>query len=96
MDYIIGDRQVIAEDQRRHYSEQVVYLPDAYQVNDSKRKISAQTPARAVAGLPDDGFVFCRFNNNHKIMPGMFDIWIRFPAMRILQPVMRLGQAFRC
>ena len=82
MDYIIADRHVIPEDQRQNYSEQVIYLPDTYQVNDSKRKISTRTLARADAGLPDQGFVFCCFNNNHKITPEMFDIW-----MRVLQRI---------
>ena len=77
MDYIIADRHVIPEDQRQYFTEHVVYLPDTYQANDSKRKISAQAQTRTDAGLPDHGFVFCCFNNNHKIMPGMFDIWMR-------------------
>lgn len=77
MDYIIADRHVIPEDQRRYFTEHVVYLPDTYQANDSKRRISTQAQTRAEAGLPDHGFVFCCFNNNHKIMPGMFDIWMR-------------------
>jgi len=77
MDYIIADRHVIPEDQRKHFSEQVVYLPDTYQANDSKRKVSPLTPSRAEVGLPDHGFVFCCFNNNHKILPDMFDIWMR-------------------
>ncbi|MDA8760806.1 hypothetical protein N9M89_04400 [Amylibacter sp.] len=28
-------------------------------------------------GLPDDAFVFCCFNNNYKISPNEFDIWMR-------------------
>ena len=34
MDYILADRVVIPEEERCHYSEQVVHLPDCYQVND--------------------------------------------------------------
>jgi predicted O-linked N-acetylglucosamine transferase (SPINDLY family) len=34
-------------------------------------------PTRADAGLPDDGFVFCCFNNNYKIAPPVFDVWMR-------------------
>jgi tetratricopeptide (TPR) repeat protein len=40
VDYIIADRMVIPEEHRRHYSEQVVYLPHAYQANDRKRRIA--------------------------------------------------------
>jgi predicted O-linked N-acetylglucosamine transferase (SPINDLY family) len=32
---------------------------------------------RAAAGLPESGFVFCCFNNNFKILPEVFDIWMR-------------------
>ena len=77
MDYIIADDVVIPLAHRRHYSENIVYLPDSYQANDAKRRVSARTPARAEAGLPQDGFVFACFNNSYKITPTMFDIWMR-------------------
>src|SRR5258705_2129930 len=82
MDYILADRVLIPDDQQRFYAEAVAYLPDTYQANDSKRRVAQQTPTRAEAGLPDSAFVFCCFNNNYKIMPEMFDIW-----MRLLQKV---------
>ncbi|HEV7820774.1 MAG TPA: hypothetical protein VGO84_06295, partial [Burkholderiales bacterium] len=62
---------------RTHYSEQMVYLPHAYQANDRKRRIAERTPTRADCGLPQEGFVFACFNNTHKIGPEMFDIWMR-------------------
>lgn len=82
IDYIIGDRTVIPPDHQAFYSEKVVYLPDCYQVNDSRRRIAAHAPTRGQAGLPEQGFVFCCFNNNHKINPRVFGIW-----MRLLQEV---------
>ena len=84
IDYIVADEFVIPNDDRACYSEQVVYLPDCYQVNDSKRKIAERTPTRSEVGLPEDGFVFCCFNNHYKITPGRFDVW-----MRLLQRVER-------
>jgi predicted O-linked N-acetylglucosamine transferase (SPINDLY family) len=77
MDYIIGDAEVIPEGHEAYYSEQVVRLPDSYQVNDTKRLIADRTPTRAEAGLPASGFVFCCFNNNYKITPEVFDVWMR-------------------
>jgi len=82
MDYIIGDAEVIPEGREACYSEQVVRLPDSYQVNDTKRVIAEHVPSRAEAGLPESGFVFCCFNNNYKITPEVFDVW-----MRLLQRV---------
>ncbi len=76
LDYVIADPIVIPREQQIHYSERVVYLPECYWVNDSKRRIAEHTPSRADLGLPPDAFVFCCFNNNHKITPAMFDIWM--------------------
>jgi protein O-GlcNAc transferase len=77
IDYIIADRNVIPEDHKPFFSEKIVYLPDAYQPNDSKRRIGERTPTRPAAGLPETGFVFCSFNNNYKILPPVFDVWMR-------------------
>jgi len=76
-DYILADRLVIPEDSRRHYAEQVVYLPDSFMVTDAGRKISDRMPSRADAGLPERGFVFGCFNNTYKITPDVFDVWMR-------------------
>ena len=81
-DYILADATVIPEDQRQHYVEKVVYLPHCYQSNDSQRKISERVFSRSEVGLPENGFVFCCFNNGYKILPRTFDGW-----MRILQAV---------
>jgi protein O-GlcNAc transferase len=79
-DYLVADRVVIPPAERQFFSEKIVYLPDSYQVNDRKRPIAGRTPTRAQAGLPENGFVFCCFNNNHKITPAMFACWMRLLA----------------
>ena len=77
IDYIIADPVVIPEYLQAFYTEQVVYLPDSYQVNDDRRAIADKPLTRTEAGLPEEGFVYCCFNNNFKIMPAEFDIWMR-------------------
>jgi predicted O-linked N-acetylglucosamine transferase (SPINDLY family) len=77
IDYIIADRIVIPDSQREHYSERIIYLPDSYQANDDTRPIPACRPTRQGEGLPDDGFVFCSFNNSYKITKDVFEIWMR-------------------
>ena len=77
MDYLIADPTLIPEADRRYYSEKVLYLPDSYQVNDSRRAISAKPCARAGEGLPESAFVFCCFNKTYKISPSVFDGWMR-------------------
>jgi len=77
MDYIVADPVLIPEDKRWHYSEQIIYLPNTYQPTDNTRIISDQVIMRKDIGLPDKGFVFCCFNQNCKISPAEFDIWMR-------------------
>jgi predicted O-linked N-acetylglucosamine transferase (SPINDLY family) len=77
IDYIIGDGTVIPEADRSYYAEKIVTLPHSYQVNDPKREIADMPFTRSVLGLPDEGFVFCCFNNNFKILPATFDSWMR-------------------
>jgi predicted O-linked N-acetylglucosamine transferase (SPINDLY family) len=77
IDYILADRHVIPPEQQSHYTEKVIYLPDSYQVNDSRRIIAERTPSRKEALLPESGFIFCCFNSNYKISPEVYDIWMR-------------------
>lgn len=77
IDYIIADPVVIPAGQRQFYSEKVVYLPHSYQPNDNERPIAAINTTRSDVGLPEDAFVFCCFNNNYKISPAEFGIWMR-------------------
>jgi predicted O-linked N-acetylglucosamine transferase (SPINDLY family) len=76
MDYLIADRTVVPERERVHYSEQLIYLPGCYQVNDDARQAAAR-PSRRAAGLPETGFVFCCFNNSYKITPEVFEDWLQ-------------------
>jgi protein O-GlcNAc transferase len=82
LDYILADRQVIPEEHRQYFDEQVVYLPDTYLPTDSALQIASRTPTREEFGLPSEGFVFCSFNHAYKINPTVFDAW-----MRILEKV---------
>lgn len=77
IDYIVADRFVIPRKQQQYCSEKIVYLPDAFQANDSGRRNSERFVSRTEAGLPEDAFVFCSFNNSYKITPTVFDIWMR-------------------
>jgi len=77
MDYVIADRQLASLADAAFYSEKLVRLPYSYQPNDTGRGIAAILPSRASQGLPEAGFVFCCFNNNYKISPAVWDIWMR-------------------
>lgn len=81
MDYMIADPVVIPPELRKAYTEQIAYLPHQFMPNDTRRAVSAP-PSRASQQLPEQGFVFCGFNNLNKLTPEVFDSW-----MRILQAV---------
>lgn len=77
IDYIIVDPFVVPAGQQRWFTEKLVQLPDCYLLYDRTRAIAEPAPKRAEYGLPEGGFVFCCFNNNAKITPAFFDIWMR-------------------
>ncbi len=77
MDYIIADRYVVPEDQKVFYTEKVACLPNCYQANDGNKEIGTHKFSRMECGLPETGFVFCCFNNNYKILPDIFNCWMR-------------------
>ena len=77
-DYIIVDPFLVQPEQRQYYSERLAYLPDSYLPPDATRSpIPVGAMTRAQCGLPDDGFIFCCFNNSYKITPSVFALWLR-------------------
>jgi len=76
VDYIVSDSIVSPSQYADGYSEKILRLPHCYQPNDRKRPLPP-APTRKEAGLPEEGFVFCSFNNVYKIIPAMFDVWCR-------------------
>ena len=77
IDYILCDQTVVPPESKKFYNEKIIYLPDSYQANDTKRNISDKKFLREELYLPKESFVFCCFNNNYKITPNMFDVWAR-------------------
>lgn len=74
IDHVLADRFLIPESEAVHHSERPLYL-ELFQPSDRQRQADAP-PTRAACGLPDDGFVFCCFNNSHKLTPALFDTWM--------------------
>ncbi len=75
-DYLLSDAFITLPEQAAFYSESLALLPDCYQPNDSKRPIG-KASSRKDCKLPENTFVFCCFNQSFKIVPAMFDIWMR-------------------
>jgi predicted O-linked N-acetylglucosamine transferase (SPINDLY family) len=77
IDYIVADQNLIPESFQKFYTEKPIYLPHTYWPTDNTVIISQKVQTREDMGLPSDGFVFCCFNNNYKISPKEFGIWMR-------------------
>ena len=82
IDYIIADENLIPKKNQKFYSEKIIYMPDSYQVQDDELKAAEITPSKTKLGLPEDCFIFCAINNNYKILPEVFNSW-----MKILEKV---------
>tara|TARA_B100000686_G_C16788628_1_gene977051 strand:+ start:1551 stop:3416 length:1866 start_codon:yes stop_codon:yes gene_type:complete len=77
IDYIVADKILIPKENQKYYSEKIIYLPNTYQPRDSSQKICNKTYKKEDLGLPENSFVFCCFNQNYKITPNIFSIWMK-------------------
>ena len=75
-DYLIADPIMIPKKNQKYFVEKIAYLP-SFQVNDSKDLPPKISFSRNDVGLPEQGFVFCCFNNTYKFTPDVFDSWAR-------------------
>jgi predicted O-linked N-acetylglucosamine transferase (SPINDLY family) len=75
IDYLIADDFIVPAGSQSAYSERVLYLAPGWQCNDHSRPLIAPL-SRAEYGLPQNGFVFCCFNQAVKITPQVFSSWM--------------------
>lgn len=78
--YILADTVVLPETLRPYFTEQPVYLPECYQINDHNQEIAETGMQRSDQDLLETGFVFCSFNQLQKLEPIMFAVWMRILA----------------
>ncbi len=75
-DYIIADKIVIPEDKQNFYSEDVLYLPNIYQVNDGIKKYPNKKTKKNDYSLPEEKIILSCFNQSFKIEEDIFKCWI--------------------
>ena len=77
MDYIIADPVLIPNNNKKFFSEKIIYMPHTYLPTDYDRKNDKKLLQRANFKLPEEKFVLCCFNNNYKIREKELDIWMK-------------------
>jgi len=77
IDYIIADKYLIPDENKKYYSEKVIYMPKCYQCNDDKLVPSSSNYSKNQIGLMNDEFIFSCFNTNYKITQKEFYIWLK-------------------
>ena len=75
IDYIIADRTVIPEKNKKFFTEKIIYLPNSYQPSEKNRKLSGKNLTKKNLNLPEDDFIFCCFNTITKILPSILKLW---------------------
>lgn len=76
VDWLIADDFTMPPELEPYCTERPIRLPRCYQVSDRRRDIAVK-PQRSTYGLPEDGFVFCSFNNTFKFTEEVFAAWMR-------------------
>jgi predicted O-linked N-acetylglucosamine transferase (SPINDLY family) len=82
IDYIIGHTPSPDEDleelarNRQFMTEKIAYVPSSF-TYDRQRQLSDEPLTKAQFGLPEAGFVFTCQNGCQKLLPEVFDIWMK-------------------
>ncbi len=76
IDYIIADEDIIPENEKENYSEDVIYLPNCYQPNTEFKNITKDNLNKKDFNLPENKIVYCNFGPSYKITPEIFDLWM--------------------
>ena len=75
IEYILADKTVIQEYEKKFYTEKIIYLPNSYQPSEKNRFISNKKFEKKQFNLPEDKFIFCCFNSNQKILKTTCNLW---------------------
>ena len=76
MDYIIADKIVIPESEKKNFSEKIIYMPNSFMITSDYRKFSDKNFKKEDFGIPESSFVFSNFSRFYKITPKIFKIWM--------------------
>ncbi|OFA16203.1 hypothetical protein A4U49_08730 [Acidithiobacillus ferrivorans] len=76
VDYLITDTYITPPERLDLLTESPIYLP-VYQLNGHRYLPEAPAYRRADFCIEEDTFLYYCFNNNYKISPEIYDVWMR-------------------
>ena len=77
IDYLLMDEIAVPPTEAEEFTEAPVFLPIPYLVTSYEGEPPSGETMRSDFDLPEDAFVFCSFNQSHKLTPDLFDVWMR-------------------
>lgn len=89
IDYLITDPVYMPAEFAATGNEAVVYMPETH-IAAADPMVSEAKVTRSEFGLPEEGFVFCNFNQPFKFGPVMFRLWMNM-LRRVRGSVLWLG-----
>ncbi|HKE42406.1 MAG TPA: tetratricopeptide repeat protein [Casimicrobiaceae bacterium] len=76
-DFIITDDYTTPPGAQAHFSERLCAVGECYLPSDTRREIAPRNLDRAEYGLAGDAFVFASQAASYKILPDLFNVWMR-------------------
>ena len=75
-EYIIADKTLIPEENRKFYFEKIIYMPHTYQPYSVELENLNLFSNRKKYLIPEDKFIYCCLNSSQKINPLIFNSWL--------------------
>lgn len=76
-DYVMTDATTTPVTEQVNFSETLLFVDGCYLPSDAQRTLAEPSPSRADYGLPSQAFIFAAHSAPYKIIPPMFDLWMR-------------------
>lgn len=74
-DHILVDQYLVPDSLKRHYAENIIYLPNCYQPNIESRAQLLPTTKKTL-GFAEDVFIYASFGQSIKITEDQFNLWL--------------------
>jgi protein O-GlcNAc transferase len=97
-DFVVTDAYTTPPSAENGFVERCCRIGECYIPSDTRQNVASPPPARADYGLPGDAFVLISQAAPYKILPPLFDVWMRLlrsipDALLWLRPLAAAAQA---